>query len=58
MNTVTLAEEFLAYCKAHPGMRFWQALLSWSELPFIAVCPKPPGDYGLQDTFFWKGKGP
>ena len=28
-------EEFYAYCKANPELRFWQALRNWSGYHFI-----------------------
>lgn len=30
-----LLESFIAYCKAHPDERFWQALRNWSGVPFL-----------------------
>jgi hypothetical protein len=27
--------DFVAYCKAHPELRFWQALRNWSGHSFI-----------------------
>src|SRR4051794_5248801 len=29
----TLLNDFVAYCKQHPGERFWQALRNWSGQP-------------------------
>jgi len=37
-----LVEQFADYCKEHPELRFWQALLNWSEVPFIAITSHPP----------------
>lgn len=34
-GAVQKAEEFLAYCKANPDYRFWQALCNWSGAAFI-----------------------
>lgn len=48
------AKDFLKYVQTHPSERFWQALLNWSKLPYIAISPKPPSDISkeLQDTYF------
>ncbi len=35
MKNQKLLESFVAYCKANPGCRFWQALRSWAEVDFI-----------------------
>ena len=51
-----LAKSFYKYCQEHPQMRFWQALLSWSELPYICWTKTPfIGDLG-GDTFHWEEK--
>ena len=61
-STIELAESFLAYCKANPSQRFWQALLNWSEVPYIFISNKPiykyhPPEGGvLIDPYHWKGK--
>jgi len=39
-NSEVLAS-FVAYCNANPSLRFWQALLNWSGLPFILISDKP-----------------
>jgi hypothetical protein len=58
---------FVAYCKAHPSERFWQALRNWSEASFILHIPcsaaqsyvvselqKPDLQLvGQYDTFHW-----
>ncbi|HXQ38133.1 MAG TPA: hypothetical protein VN843_29280 [Anaerolineales bacterium] len=63
-------EDFVAYCKAHPQLRFWQALLNWSGLPFIITSSHPPATVyaetrvvgmpsekvALEDTYNWEGK--
>ena len=68
-NSKTLAS-FVAYCNAHPQLRFWQALVSWSGLPFIATSSHPPAFvyaetrvYGqhterveINDTYNWEGR--
>lgn len=58
---VPLAEEFLAYCKQHPYLRFWQALLAWSGLNRLAEVTYNKGDKeqakpAVRDTFYWGGK--
>jgi hypothetical protein len=35
-------ESFVAYARAHPEQRFWQALLNWSGFRFILVSDLPP----------------
>jgi hypothetical protein len=55
---------FVAYCRANPSQRFWQALLNWSQLPFIAICAQPPGEYRHYnvpvdvptDPYNWEGR--
>ena len=68
-NSKVLAD-FVAYCNAHPQLRFWQALLNWSGLPFIVTSSHPPCDVyaetrvmgvpservELNDTYNWEGK--
>ena len=59
-------EDFVAYCRAHPQLRFWQALLSWSGLPFIVkfgtapVYVKAVDESGqqveIEDTYNWEGR--
>lgn len=46
---------FVDFCEANPSLRFWQALLAWSELPCICACETPAGD-NAQDTFHWEGR--
>jgi hypothetical protein len=46
-NSVVLAS-FVAYCKAHPDERFWQALRNW--------CGKYNFIYANIDTFYWEGR--
>ena len=50
---VVLAREFLAFCEAHPELRFWQALLAWSGQGFIWA---GPDDASRDDTFYWRVK--
>jgi len=35
-------KSFVAYCEAHPQLRFWQALLNWSGFKFIFVASERP----------------
>lgn len=53
-TSVEMAQELLDYLKAHPEQRFWQALLNYTGLPYIAISPKPPKDISpeLEDTFY------
>ena len=44
-----LLKDFTKYCEFHPTERFWQSLLNWSELPYIAWTNKPPMDYKDKD---------
>lgn len=54
-NSAVLAS-FVAYCKANPDMRFWQALRNWSKYSFILVSSEPPADdSNMKDTFYWEG---
>lgn len=48
-------ESFVAYCKANPSQRFWQALRNWSSYNFIYVSDLGVGNK-IQDTFYWEGK--
>lgn len=54
-NAKVLAS-FMAYCKANPEQRFWQALLNWSGALFIFA--ELGGGIenmgGLRDTFNWE----
>jgi hypothetical protein len=53
---------FVAFCEAHPDLRFWQALLNWANVNFIYVssCPSmnisPNAEIELRDTFYWEGE--
>lgn len=48
------AQSLLKYIQENPSLRFWQALLNWSGLPFICISPKPPTEISnkLQDTYY------
>lgn len=50
--------DFVEYCKAHPELRFWQALRNWMGCGFIFVSNRIPADidHELKDTFYWEGK--
>lgn len=55
-SCIKLAEEFLQFCKKNPQMRFWQALLAWSELGYIVHMPSISRPTMWEDTFFWQGR--
>lgn len=42
-------ESFIAYCKAHPEDRFWQALRNWAEQDFV-LFGNVPNKKGLTST--------
>lgn len=49
----TVLDNFIAYCRANPELRFWQALANWSK----AHCIYKVNEYGIQeDTFYFEGK--
>lgn len=52
-NSKTLAS-FVGYCKANPGLRFWQALRNWSGFTFVFVGYKM--DEIAFDTFNFEGR--
>jgi hypothetical protein len=41
---------FIAYCKAHPEQRFWQALRNWAGVAYIFAGKDTDN---LEDTFYW-----
>lgn len=47
-------DSFIKYCKKHPELRFWQALLLWSDFTYITVYDYERKD--IQDTFYFKGR--
>lgn len=51
-RAVKAAESFLAYCKANPDQRFWQALRNWSKFNFVGVSINPGGPYA--DTYYFE----
>ena len=57
-NAKVLAS-FVAYCKANPNLRFWQALRNWSGFNFVYVSDEAT-DYGYRinamNTFYWEGR--
>ena len=56
-NSKVLAS-FVAYCKANPSQRFWQALRNWSK--FDGIFGRKYDAAGLRfneiDTFYFEGK--
>jgi len=56
-NQKTLAS-FVAFCKASPEQRFWQALRNWSKYNFVYGSMQPENmsnimsDEYLEDTFY------
>jgi hypothetical protein len=57
-----LRVDFIQYLWAHPGLRFWQALSSWSGYHILAYpIDKSPIDTlivpDLHDTYYWRGIG-
>jgi len=48
------AKGLLKYIQTHPTERFWQALLNFFQLPYIAISPRPPKDINpdLEDTYY------
>lgn len=49
--------DFIKYCEANPGLRFWQALRNWSGSEFIYVSNVLYETNLLKDTFYFEGKG-
>jgi hypothetical protein len=58
-NSKTLAS-FVAYCKANPSQRFWQALRNWAGFGFVYVSdsllPAGSSNIPMYDTFYWEGR--
>lgn len=66
-NSVVL-RSFVAYCNMHPKLRFWQALLNWSGVPFILISDTPTlyiqgavdkttgHDVSFEDPYNWEGR--
>ena len=48
------AKGLLKYIQTHQTERFWQALLNFFQLPYIAISPRPPKDINpdLEDTYY------
>lgn len=51
-----LLTKFIAYCVAHPGERFWQALRNWSGASSITYTSAFNDEYKSRDTFYFEGK--
>jgi hypothetical protein len=60
-----LLEDFYAYCKKHPQLRFWQALLNWSGYRYIFITKERPvhhnecfiwREHEIHDPYYWEGK--
>ena len=63
-NSLVLGD-FVAYCLAHPELRFWQALRAWSGEQFILAIPRgwsvarepfTEADIPLFDTYYREGR--
>ena len=52
-NSKVLAS-FVAYCKAHPHDRFWQALRNWAGAGNF-IFASFDGEV-MNDTFYWEGQ--
>lgn len=53
----TVLRDFIAYCRAHPDQRFWQALRNWSGQEFIKAQNWFGNPWAVTvDTFNWEGK--
>lgn len=48
-NEETL-KSFNSFCKKYPQLRFWQALVAWSE--YTAIYGKKLSNNELEDTFY------
>lgn len=44
-------DDFYAFHKAHPDMRFWQALYAWSGFKYIMVSKTDKLEPTLEDYF-------
>lgn len=63
-NSEVLAS-FVAYCEAHPDLRFWQALMAWTG-KYVILADKLPIRYDseaavwrpeeIRDPYGWEGK--
>lgn len=56
MKSQQLLDSFVAYCKANPDQRFWQALRNWCGWSFVLVsndrlCTE---EASVVDTFYWE----
>lgn len=52
-------KSFVAFCLAHPKLRFWQALCEWSGAGAIWWVGRDPMRRGVTtkcDTFYWESR--
>jgi hypothetical protein len=56
-------ESFVAYARARPELRFWQALVNWSGLKFLYASDKcnrfedsTTIAKSLRDVYSWEGR--
>lgn len=54
MKSAKLLEMFSTYCRLHPELRFWQALVSWAGYGYLFLSNDKPAITGLYDTFHWE----
>lgn len=52
MESAKLLKDFIVYCRAHKGERFWQALRNWANVQ--AIYQEESGK--LKDTFYFINK--
>ena len=52
VESAKLLKEFIKYCRAHPGERFWQSLRNWSNVYAIYQSDRNE----LKDTFYFIDK--
>ncbi len=52
-NSKQLAS-FVAYCEAHPELRFWQALRNWCGWHYVLVAEQRKIDGQTFDTWHWE----
>lgn len=48
-----ILKQFIAYCKANPEQRFWQAIRNFSGFPFVMYKNELEGK--AVDTFYFEG---
>lgn len=59
-------DDFVKFCNAHPDLRFWQALSTWTKSAVFVLRSGSPSElahhleahprFDLRDTFPWEGK--